>query len=218
MVQVRLRRDEPDTRYARDRNGNIVSVLMTTCTTLDHIYPSNYNRDGVQRPNTKCHCGQRTWGGTGKRVSIDGARIFTVRIKKRQLSEEESVMSKKVAKKVVAAKKSTASGRSWNRTYVFVKSLKVEPAKDTIVGCVYAGIKSIKSGNADEVTAAALKVGLRNVTGQDPRVQTMVWLRRLAADGAVRVDAADKGKAAPAKASAKAAQPKKKVVLKKTAA
>ena len=88
-----------------------------------------------------------------------------------------------MAKKNV--KKSTVT-RAWKRTYEFVKPLKAEPAKGTIKAAVYAGIKSVKSGDADEVTAAAVKAGLKDATDQDPRVQTMVWLRSLIADGAVR--------------------------------
>jgi hypothetical protein len=124
-----------------------------------------------------------------------------------------SKKSVKASSKKVAAK--TESGRSWNRTYVFVKPLKAAPADDTIVGKVYAGIKTIKSGNADEVTAAAISKGLRDVTGQDPRVQTMVWLRKLVADGAVRVEAPEKGSAKKAAKTDKDAVIKAKKIVKK---
>lgn len=118
-----------------------------------------------------------------------------------------------MAKKNV--KKSTVT-RAWKRTYEFVKPLKAEPAKGTIKAAVYAGVKAVKSGDADAVTAAAIKAGLKDATDQDPRIQTMVWLRALVADGAVRVKSGDK--AAPAAEKATVAKKSgKRVVLKKTA-
>lgn len=222
MKRVRLVRAEPaEVEYARDRSGNIYAVLGKTCTTLDHIFPGNEqtrNKHGVLRPETKCYCGVRRWGGTGKPIVIagsvtrtpeEGKKTFTVRIKRQQSEEETDTMAKKNVK-------SSSPSRAWKRTYEFVKPLKAEPSKGTIKAAVYAGIKSVKSGDADAVTAAAIKAGLKDATDQDPRVQTMVWLRTLIADGAVRVKAADK---TAAKSTKTETTGKKvlKVKLKKTA-
>lgn len=204
MKRVRLVRAEPvDVEYARDRSGNVFAVLGTDCTTLDHIYRSNYNKHGVMRPETKCYCGERRWGGTGKpivgsetRMPVEAKKTFTVRIKRQQSETEESDMAKK------SVKKSTAT-RAWKRTYEFVKPLKAEPAKGTIKAAVYAGAKSVKSGDADAITAAAIKAGLKDATDQDPRVQTMVWLRALIADGSVRVKAGEKAATAKSEPTAK---------------
>lgn len=97
--------------------------------------------------------------------------------------------SKKSSKAATAptAKKSTGNGRAWKQHYEFVKNAKDEPAEDTIQGCVYRGAKAVKSGTADEVTDAAVKAGLSKVTSQDARTQTMVHLRRLVAQGVVKV-------------------------------
>jgi hypothetical protein len=204
---------KPEVEYCYDR-GYIVSVMFRTCTTLDHIYPSNRNKHDVMKPNTRCYCGKNRWGGTGLPIEWEHSsepraekKVFTVRIKRRKAESpatEETVMAKKAAEKKAA--------RSWNRTYEFVKPLKAEPPKGTIKAAVYAGIKSTKSGDADTVTAAAIKAGLKDATDQDPRVQTMVWLRALIADGSVRVVKADS-----AKTTAKPAVKKtgKRVVLKK---
>jgi hypothetical protein len=210
---------EPEVEYCYDRSGNIVSVMGKTCTTLDHVYPGrpeNRNKHGVMKPNTRCYCGERRWGGTGLPIVLGGIvnteprtedkKVFRLRIK-RQAAEETDM-----AKKAAAAAKST--GRSWNRTYEFVKALKAEPTKGTIKAAVYSGIKSVKSGDADAVTAAAIKAGLKDATDQDPRVQTMVWLRNLIADGAVRVVKADGKSAAKAK-TAPVAKKTVRVKLKK---
>ena len=207
MKKVRLVRDEPAAvEYCYDR-GYIVSVKSSDCTSLDHIYPSNRNKHGVIKPGTPCYCGERKWGGNGLPVTLPGVvsseprledkKVFKVRIKRQTAASTATEETDIMAKKAAAAKKAS-SGRSWNRTYEFVKPLKVEPTKGTIKGAVYAGIKAVKSGNADAVTAAAEKAGLKDCTDQDTRVQTMVWLRALIADGAVRVVKADGGKPAPA--------------------
>ncbi len=101
-------------------------------------------------------------------------------------TDEEHPMATKSAKKSNGKGKSgDGTSRAWNQTYEFRKALKAEPPKDTIKGCVYAGIKKVGKGNVDEVTEAAMRAGLGDVTGQDPRTQTQVWLRALIADGAV---------------------------------
>lgn len=219
MKRVRLVRATPaEVEYARDRSGNVFAVMGTACSSLDHIFRSTAetrNKHGVTRPETKCYCGARRWGGTGKPIapisnaSVTAAekKVFTVRIKRQSSAEETDTMAKK------NVKKSTVT-RAWKRTYEFVKPLKAEPAKGTIKAAVYAGIKSVKSGDADAVTAAAVKAGLKDATDQDPRVQTMVWLRTLIADGSVRVKSGDKAEKAPATAAKKTG---KRVVLKKTA-
>ena len=217
MKRVRLVRATPaEVEYARDRSGNVFAVMGTACSSLDHIFRSTAetrNKHGVLRPETKCYCGARRWGGTGKPIepisnaSVTAAekKVFTVRIKRQSSETEETdIMAKK------NVKKSTVT-RAWKRTYEFVKPLKAEPAKGTIKAAVYAGIKSVKSGDADEVTAAAVKAGLKDATDQDPRVQTMVWLRSLIADGAVRVKSGEKASEKPVKKTGK------RVVLKKTA-
>jgi hypothetical protein len=182
----------PEPIYCYDR-GYVVSVKSTSCTTLDHIYPSNRNVRGGMKPNTRCYCGARRWGGTGEKfepVSRATENVLVVRIKRgnaESSATEESVMKAKKSSAKKTTAKSESKSRAWNQTYEFVKPLKVEPPKDTIRGCVYAGVKSVKNGNADEVCAAAVKAGLADVTGQDPRTQTMVHLRNLIADGAVKV-------------------------------
>lgn len=93
-------------------------------------------------------------------------------------------MAKKTVKKTKTA---DAPVRGWNQSYEFVKDAKVEPVKDTIIGTVYAGIKKVKRGTIEDVTDAALKAGLGDATGQNPRVQTQVMLRRLIAMGVVKL-------------------------------
>ena len=202
---------KPEVEYCYDR-GYIVSVMYRTCTTLDHVYPGNRNKHGVMKPNTRCYCGKNRWGGTGLPIDWSNGsepraekKVFTVRIKRQSSVEETDTMAKK------NVKKSTVT-RAWKRTYEFVKPLKAEPPKGTIKAAVYAGIKSTKSGDADMVTAAAIKAGLKDATDQDPRVQTMVWLRALVADGSVRVVKADSPKTTAKPAAKKTG---KRVVLKK---
>jgi hypothetical protein len=71
---------------------------------------------------------------------------------------------------------------------------------ETIAGVVYNAIKKLKSGTVAEVTDAAIKGGLKDVTGQDPMVQTGVWLNRLAGKGIVKKIKSE-GKAAVSKAA-----------------
>lgn len=88
--------------------------------------------------------------------------------------------SKKSAKAAVAERESTLQ-------YTFVKMPKNPAADESIQGTVLAGIRKIKSGNLDEAVEAALRAGLGNATGQEPRNQVRVHLRRLHNLGAVRV-------------------------------
>lgn len=100
-------------------------------------------------------------------------------------------MAKKATTKKKAHKAESTNGhgdRHWNQTYTLRKAAKAEPRKDTIAGAVYGAIAKIKSGSIDDIHALALKNGLADVTGQDTRVQTMVWLRRFAAEGLVEIE------------------------------
>lgn len=122
-------------------------------------------------------------------------RLSQVKQRKRKhVQEEIDVMAKK------SKKKEAPSGRERGRTeYEFVKMAK-DIEDETIAGVVYNAIKKLKSGTVAEVTDAAVKGGLKDVTGQDPMVQTGVWLNRLAAKGIVKKIKAE-GKAAVSKAA-----------------
>jgi len=151
---------------------------------------------------------------------------------KRQIKDIVT-MKNKTAKKT-AKKTDAAGGRAWNQTYTFAREAKVEPIRETIMGCVYAAIKKLKTGDATAITELAVKNGLSEHTGQDARVQTLVMLNRLAADKVVtktrgeskvpatprvakKADKAASAKKATKKASKKGKAPRVKLVAPKSA-
>ncbi len=92
--------------------------------------------------------------------------------------------------------------------YEFVKAPKDGPNENTILGCVLAGIRKIKRGDLDAATAATVKAGFKNVSDQDAREKTRIFLRRLANDGCVKITRSATKPAAPKKTRVKlVAQP-----------
>jgi hypothetical protein len=71
--------------------------------------------------------------------------------------------------------------------YEFIRVPKDTPDESTILGCVLAGIRTIRRGTLDDATAATVKAGFKQVSDQDPREKTRIMLRRLANDGAVKI-------------------------------
>lgn len=115
-----------------------------------------------------------------------------------------------MAKKLKKVAKTSSVSKPRNRVHIFRKEAKVEPVKETIKGAVYFALKSLKSGTTEQVLERALKNGLKDYTGQDPRVQTLVMIQRLRQEGIVateKPESENKAKAAPT--------PAKKVVVKK---
>ena len=95
--------------------------------------------------------------------------------------------------------------RTLNQTYTFLRPQKDRtPVEGSIEGCVQAGLQKVKSGNLDQVHAAALKLGLKKATDQNTRIQTRVWLRRLEKVGVVKITK---------NGAAKKAAPKQRVKL-----
>jgi hypothetical protein len=81
-------------------------------------------------------------------------------------------------------KQKNSSTRRGRAEFAFVKSVKDLP--EGIMSVIYAAIKKVKSGTVAEITEVAVKGGLKDVTGQDPMVQTAVMLGRLRAMKAVK--------------------------------
>lgn len=86
-------------------------------------------------------------------------------------------MSKSTTKKHVVI-----SGRG-RAQFAFVKS--VEPQAG-IQAVVFQAIKKVKHGSVADIAKAALALGLKKVTSQNPLVQTHVHLNRLRALKAVK--------------------------------
>lgn len=132
----------------------------------------------------------------------------------KQLSDSKEItdiMATKKTSSKKSASKASASDRRGRKVFEFVKASKDEMAETTIGGIVYHTIKKMKSGTVADISSTAEKA-LKDVTGQDPLVQTGVWLNRLKAKGIVRKVKPEGSKAV------KAAGTKKVFRLKKSAA
>lgn len=127
----------------------------------------------------------------------------------RALGEEPTMATKKTT----TTKK---TGRSWNQSYAWVKALKLEPPAESVKGCIYRAMQKTKRGTAEQVTDAAVKLGLKTYTKQDPRNMTQSLLRQFAELGAVKI-VRDGDAPAPAKAKATTGA-RKRLVLRKGAA
>lgn len=135
--------------------------------------------------------------------------------------EDDTMAKKSAAKKIFKAKKTKTvetPARAWQQTYEFVKPLKVEPVRETILGVAYGVISKAKSPQTiDQIAEKAVSAGLGEYSDQNPRTQMQIMLRRLAAQGSVRIlRATAGGDAAPVKPRAKAgeAEPKAKKTAK----
>jgi hypothetical protein len=84
--------------------------------------------------------------------------------------------------------KTASAGRKWNIVYRWKRALDLEPEEGGIRYLVYQAMKQVKTGTADDITKAAIKLGLNKATKQDPRGMTQSLLRQLAADGALTID------------------------------
>lgn len=125
------------------------------------------------------------------------SKTIVNRIPATPVSKDKNIMAKtiknvKLSGKSAKSSKSTKSSkkveratRESNLAYEFVKMPKDAPSEDTNIGCVLAGIRKIKDGSLDEVTAAALKCGFE--TDQDAATQARIFLRQLHNRGAVRI-------------------------------
>lgn len=101
----------------------------------------------------------------------------------RQQTETEETIQEMTMKKT--KKSASSDDRRGRKTFEFVKvAKKVEDG--TIIGIVQKAVQRVKSGTVAEITEAAIKGGLKDVTGQDPLTQTGVMLNRLKSMGAVK--------------------------------
>lgn len=100
-------------------------------------------------------------------------------------------MSKK-AKRSKKSSKSQRANRGWNQTFVWKKSPKVEPTRDSIHGCVMHALKKLRRGSVTEVEQEAMRLGLAKHTKQNYRVQTQVMLRRLVDAGSATKEKGEK--------------------------
>lgn len=123
-------------------------------------------------------------------------------------------MAKKTKKKATKKDRIKRSNRGWGQRFVYVKSLKVEPPKESVYGCIYYAFKKLKSGTVAEITDAAMKEGLNKETTQNPRIQTQIKLRRLCREGSAKKEKVEKEKKSKDKEKA---APKKKAAAKKPA-
>jgi hypothetical protein len=138
-----------------------------------------------------------------ERMEIDAVSKANIRKRQQQRAQQQEELDD-MAKKKSVKKSASSDDRRGRKVFEFVKVAKnVEDG--TIMGIVHNAVQKVKSGTVAEITEAALKGGLKDVTGQDPLVQTGVMLNRLKSMGSVRKVAAEK----PEKTGGK-----KKVMLK----
>lgn len=119
--------------------------------------------------------------------------------------------TKTVAAKSVKKSAAPKTERVSTLQYGFVKSMKDEPKDETILGCVYAGIKKIKTGSLVDAAAAAVKAGFAKVSDQDVTEKTRIMLRRLANDGIVKITRGGVAEKTTSKKTTKTETPKKTV-------
>jgi hypothetical protein len=67
--------------------------------------------------------------------------------------------------------------------FAFVKAVE---AQEGIQAVVLQAVKKVRHGSVADIAQAAIKLGLKKVTSQDPLVQTHVHLNRLRAIKAVK--------------------------------
>jgi len=136
------------------------------------------------------HCPMcvRLW--TERTLEAEESNARQAKVSKRKAELVEQLEERTDMAKIKKAKKSNDDDRRGRKVFEFVKVAKgVE--EGTIMGIVHDAIKKVKSGTVAEITEAAVKGGLKDVTGQDPMVQTGVMLNRLKHKGAVRKVKAD---------------------------
>lgn len=107
-------------------------------------------------------------------------RLADIKTHRRQPVPQEAFVMAKIKKT------KTRANKGHGHTYTFLKTPKVEPGKDTIMGCVYYATRKLKTASVEAIMDGAMKLGLNKITHQDPRQQTQVMLRRLASDNIVR--------------------------------
>jgi len=119
-----------------------------------------------------------------ERMEIDAVSKANIRKRQQQRAQQQEELDD-MAKKKSVKKSASSDDRRGRKVFEFVKVAKnVEDG--TIMGIVHKAVQKVKSGTVAEITEAAIKGGLKDVTGQDPLVQTGVMLNRLKSMGSVK--------------------------------